>query len=186
MQIGAQRRLRLQWRQIWPSPPQLSTSGLLPPQIRPATAGFCEWERMLGSRTRGNPSQLCRRDGGDARGRRSPPWRRRPGLVLPIPCPLASRVKTTTVLDGGDALGAVIFLKTPFLGTSGAMGFGVVWLVCGGGDNKSPAACPPGAGSCVYGAPRAAGVQAISRQGEDRVPLRRWFSSPARRGSRSF
>ena len=162
MRIWARRRLRLQRRQIWPPPHQLSSGVLLPPPD-PVCYDMGGWFRWVGADggvpgPGETPSQPCWRDGGDARGRRSPPWRRRSGPVLPIPCPLASWVKTQTLLDGGDAPGAVIFLKTPFLGTSGAAGFGVVRFGVRRRRQQvsSGSHAFPGAGFCYGGALRAA------------------------------
>ena len=53
------------------------------------------------------------------------------------PIPLVSRVKTSTLLGGGGALGVASFLKAPFLGARWAVGSSAMWWVCSGGSSWS-------------------------------------------------
>ena len=129
------------WRQIWPPLPPPASSA--PP--RPDLPGSFAGRRIL---RRGGGGGEDSQTGRNSRLASSvlaaatlvAPF---PSLEAPFrsdpspPIPLVSRVKTSTLLGGGGALGVASFLKAPFLGARWAVGFSAMWWVCSGGSSWS-------------------------------------------------
>ena len=65
------------------------------------------------------------------------------GYIAPVPFPLASRVKTPTLLGGGGALGVVSFLKAPLREQGWLLDFAEMCVVGVGGDSVSPVVAVP-------------------------------------------
>ena len=143
------RRLRLRGFRSGRLPPSTADSQVLPPDLAGSVldAGSSRgwewgWEdcqekslAVLLAVTAATPAGAARLLGGVGQ------------VYLPNPSPLSSRVKTPTLLGGGDALGAVSFLKALLWEQGGNLVFAVMCVVgVGGSSNSSGGSVPPGSG----------------------------------------